>query len=1231
MQIRCPHCQNPIELVQGDVSRDCPSCGKSVQPGDAETIVESEDNSPVNDTATLALDGELPSPVVEEAAAEQVHYFGDYELIEEIARGGMGVVYKARQISLNRTVAVKMILAGQLAGEEDVGRFLIEAEAAANLQHPHIVAIHEVGVHKGQHFFSMDYVEGTDLAAMVRENPLGARKAAGHVQHIASAIQYAHVQGTLHRDLKPSNILIDKQGEPHITDFGIAKRIEPGPDDTEVSPGAGTTRQQQEVAQLTATGAVLGTPGYMPPEQASASQREIGPRSDVYSMGAILYCLLTGRPPFQAENPLLTMIQVLRQEPVPLRLMNPSLSRDLETICLKCLEKDPSQRYQTAQQLADELECYLAGKPITARPLGRLERGWRWCRRNPMVAGLSTAVALSLVVGTVVSTSLAVEASRNAEDAETRRQQAVVAREDEQEQRKKAQEAVREVRELLYVSDMMVLEKEWERRNFKMASTLHARHQNSNERSFEWFYWKKQLEGALSLEFSKDGDAGHYEAGGVAFSPDGRYLASTVFSGASADDSKEFIVVWDMTSGEKCNEFPFTRIEQLIHASRFVPSRTAQMLNRREFTSGVALTSVSPTLHQGLSLRNERSALTDILSRPPQDLVGGSGNDRLTFEVLDTLTLQGGPSVIPPIPPTWLVHANLQFVDDAPVLAINVIAYAVLWDLQTDKLRVVNLPVDGLDNFSNGAFDKSGHRFVTLDVDGNGNHSLVVLDVKTQKKTRLPLESTPKPMAIASCSFSNDGTLLAVCVFDDEADEFASTKVHLIDIATTRQVRSLPGSRSLVFSPDDSQLAGVSEDQFIRVWDRMTGKIVRTIGDYEIRKPAENTAFEVLSLAFLGDNRRLAVSTGKDDVDGYIDVWDIHSGERLYRVEGFSQPVGKPTLSPDGQWLVASGGHAPRFVHASTGQACGRQLPCPSDIKTPNVLAISSDGRWAVVSGRSDALELVDIGSGRAVRSINGSFPRYGCRVAISTDSKWVVAASKNNGCKLYDLKSGTMVHDLLAPGAISTLSFSSDARQLAVGVSGGIKIFDLDSGKPRLEISEVSGGNPRRMAWSPDGRFLATTRFEGGDDAPEEARKVWIWDTETGTETSQLPAQSSTVECISFGPDGEMLITGDNDGTMRLWNLKDLQVVREFFGSRKRIADVVISPDGKRIASVSNLGVVKIWDKVTGHDLLSLKPAAGVSPPARLSFSADGRSLIGNCGRSGIKIWDTRRLATSK
>lgn len=314
----------------------------------------------------------------------RLRYFGDYEILEEIAHGGMGVVFKARLTSLNRIVAVKMILAGQLANESDVKRFQAEAEAAANLHHPGVVGIHEVGVQDGQHYYSMEYIAGQNLAQLLREQPLPIATAAEYVRDIATILEYAHEQKVLHRDLKPSNILLDASGRLRITDFGLAKRVEGD-------------------SELTMTGQVLGTPSYMSPEQAAAQHAIIGPATDIYALGTILYELVTGRPPFRSENVAETLRQVQQDEPVHPRLLNPKLPRDLETICLKCLEKEPKKRYATAQQLAEDLARFLSGEPILARPVSRPARAWRWCRRNPVVATSGTTASVLLVAVLVIS------------------------------------------------------------------------------------------------------------------------------------------------------------------------------------------------------------------------------------------------------------------------------------------------------------------------------------------------------------------------------------------------------------------------------------------------------------------------------------------------------------------------------------------------------------------------------------------------------------------------------------------------------------------------------------------------------------------------------------------------------------------------------------------------------------------------------------------------------------
>jgi serine/threonine-protein kinase len=286
----------------------------------------------------------------------------DYEILGELGRGGMGVVYKARQISLNRLVAVKMILAGEHASGHDRARFRTEAEAVAHLQHPHIVQIHAVGEASGHSFLALEFVEGGNLASRLQGKPWPVREAAQLVLTLAHAMQAAHERGIIHRDLKPANVLLSADGTPKITDFGLAKRL-------------GEAGQTQ-------TGTILGTPSYMAPEQAAGKNREVGPEVDVYALGAILYELLTGRPPFLGATPLDTLTQVLEREPAPPRLLNPNVSRDLETICLKCLEKDRHRRYPSVANFAADLDRFLRGESISIRSINILDRLARTLERS---------------------------------------------------------------------------------------------------------------------------------------------------------------------------------------------------------------------------------------------------------------------------------------------------------------------------------------------------------------------------------------------------------------------------------------------------------------------------------------------------------------------------------------------------------------------------------------------------------------------------------------------------------------------------------------------------------------------------------------------------------------------------------------------------------------------------------------------------------------------------------
>jgi tRNA A-37 threonylcarbamoyl transferase component Bud32 len=320
-----------------------------------------------------------------------------YEILGELGRGAMGVVYQARQAKPNRLVALKMILAGGHASEADLARFATEAEAIARLQHPNIVQVYEVGTHEGQSFFSLEFCAGGSLDRKLGGTPLPPVEAARLVETLARAMHAAHRSNVIHRDLKPANVLLLEDGTPKITDFGLAKKLD-------------------EVGQ-TQSGVIMGTPSYMAPEQAGGKSKQIGPAADVYALGAILYECLTGRPPFKAATPLDTILQVLSDEPVPPSQLQSKTPKDLETICLKCLHKEAGKRYVTAKALAEDLGRFLRGEPIAARPVGRLERGWRWCRRNPALAGALAAVLLVFATGATVSTVLAILAGQRAEEA----------------------------------------------------------------------------------------------------------------------------------------------------------------------------------------------------------------------------------------------------------------------------------------------------------------------------------------------------------------------------------------------------------------------------------------------------------------------------------------------------------------------------------------------------------------------------------------------------------------------------------------------------------------------------------------------------------------------------------------------------------------------------------------------------------------------------------------------
>jgi tetratricopeptide (TPR) repeat protein len=434
--LNCPICRTSVPPSSTGEAR-CSNCSITFRIVVTQEATAQLSPSGVESDETGAFGGTLQGSGQERDRSRDDRAPENYDIEYELGRGGMGVVYLARQRKLNRPCALKMILAGGHAGQLERLRFETEARAMARLNHPHIVQVFEIGEHNGTAFMALELCTGGSLQKRLRDQPPTAREAAEIVRTLALAIEAAHDAHMIHRDLKPGNVLITADGTLKVTDFGLARMLEVGPGEESVSSG------------LTHTGSVIGTPSYMPPEQA-AGKKDLGPAADIYALGAILYDCLTGRPPFKAATPMETVRQVLENEPVPVRQLNSAVPLDLETICHKCLQKDPAKRYATARELADDLERFLDGRPIQARPVGRLERAWRWCRRNPWWAGALGTVALLLVTiiggltyGTIALSALNADVSREAREKENQRREAVKAQDEAIKARNEVEEKVR--------------------------------------------------------------------------------------------------------------------------------------------------------------------------------------------------------------------------------------------------------------------------------------------------------------------------------------------------------------------------------------------------------------------------------------------------------------------------------------------------------------------------------------------------------------------------------------------------------------------------------------------------------------------------------------------------------------------------------------------------------------------------------------------------------------------